>query len=106
MSVRPRHFATMWCRARSGSHAYVVSGFSRTGMVRLKADTTYFDDPGLVSRFDGRDYRDTRAVPPFITRSTSASVAMLVSPGVVIASAPCAAPHSTAHCAPRPVSRP
>ena len=33
-------------------------------------------------------YRETRALPPFITRSTSASVAALVSPGVVIASAP------------------
>ena len=45
-------------------------------------------------------YRLTRAVPPFMTRSTSASVAMLVSPGVVMASAPWAAPHSTAYCGP------
>ena len=51
-------------------------------------------------------YRLTLAVPPFITRSTSASVTMLVSPGVVIASAPCAAPHSTAHCGPLPASKP
>jgi len=48
----------------------------------------------------------TRAVPRFITFSTSDSVAIVVSPGVVIASAPCAAPHSTAHCGPlRPKSR-
>jgi putative ABC transport system permease protein len=52
------------------------------------------------------NHRDTRAVPPFIARSTSASVAMLVSPGVVIASAPCAAPHSTAHPGPRSVISP
>ena len=34
-----------------------------------------------------------------MTLSTSASVAIVVSPGVVIASAPCAAPHSTAQAA-------
>ena len=38
-----------------------------------------------------------RALPPFIARSTSASVAMLVSPGVVMASAPWATPQRTAH---------
>ena len=37
--------------------------------------------------------RAMRADPPRITASTSESVAMLVSPGVVIASAPCATPH-------------
>ena len=51
-------------------------------------------------------HRDTLAVPPCIARSTSVRVAMLVSPGVVIASAPWAAPHSTAHCGPRPVIKP
>ncbi len=51
-------------------------------------------------------YRETRAVPPFITRSTSARVAMLVSPGVVMASAPWAAPHSTAYCGPLPARNP
>ena len=43
-------------------------------------------------------YRWTRAEPPFMTRSTSARVAMVVSPGVVMARAPWAAPQSTAHC--------
>ena len=38
------------------------------------------------------DQRRTRALPPFINASTSARVAMLVSPGVVMASAPWAAP--------------
>ncbi len=53
-----------------------------------------------------KDYRSTRAVPPFITFSTSLSVAIVVSPGVVIASAPCAAPQSTAHCGPLLLSKP
>ena len=35
-----------------------------------------------------KNYRAMRAEPPWMTRSTSASVAMLVSPGVVMASAP------------------
>ena len=43
-------------------------------------------------------YRRIRAPPPRTSRSTSASVAIEVSPGVVIASAPCAAPYSTAVC--------
>jgi hypothetical protein len=43
-------------------------------------------------------YRAMRAPTPSITCRTSFIVAMLVSPGVVMASAPCAAPHSTAHC--------
>ena len=37
-------------------------------------------------------YLLTLAVPPFITRSTSAKEAAVVSPAVVIANAPCAAP--------------
>jgi hypothetical protein len=37
-------------------------------------------------------------VPPFITFSTSLSVAIVVPPGVVIASAPCAAPVTEADC--------
>ena len=41
-------------------------------------------------------HRCTRAPEPRIRASTSASVAIDVSPGVVIASAPCAAPYSTA----------
>ena len=42
----------------------------------------------------------------FITPKTSASVAMVVSPGVVMASAPCAAPHSTDHCGSLPSRNP
>ena len=41
-------------------------------------------------------YRAMRTLPPFMARSTSARVAMLVSPGVVMASAPWATPHWTA----------
>ena len=47
----------------------------------------------------------TRAQPPRITRSLG-EPRVVVSPGVVIASAPCAAPHSTAHAGPRPVRKP
>jgi hypothetical protein len=39
-----------------------------------------------------RGYRCTLAPPPFMSFSTSALLAMDVSPGVVIASAPWAAP--------------
>ena len=42
--------------------------------------------------------RLTRAPAPPTSERTSASVAVEVSPGVVIASAPCAAPYSTASC--------
>src|ERR1019366_7519631 len=41
-------------------------------------------------------YRITRAPFPFMAASTSLSDAMLVSPGVVMARAPCAAPYCTA----------
>ena len=50
--------------------------------------------------------RAIRAEPPFMMRSTSESVAMLVSPGVVMARAPCATPHLTAQSMPLPASRP
>jgi hypothetical protein len=51
--------------------------------------------PALGRHFDPfskkcwpKGYLATLALPPFITRSTSASVAIVVSPGVVIARAP------------------
>src|SRR5205814_1050273 len=50
--------------------------------------------------------RAIRAPAPFISCITSLRVAIVVSPGVVIASAPCAAPHSTAHCGPWPLRNP
>ena len=43
-----------------------------------------------------RYHRRTRAPAPATSDRTSSSVAVDVSPGVVIASAPCAAPYSTA----------
>src|SRR5262249_33520561 len=49
---------------------------------------------------------DTLAPPPLITFSTSASVAIEVSPGVVMANAPCAAPYSTAIWGPFSVKNP
>ena len=50
-----------------------------------------------ANRIESLLQRAMRAEPPRITASTSGSVAMLVSPGVVMASAPCATPHWTAH---------
>ena len=50
--------------------------------------------------------RAMRAPAPRMTCKTSFSVTMVVSPGVVIAKAPCAAPQSTAHCEPCPVKKP
>ena len=50
--------------------------------------------------------RAIRAEPPSITRSTSAREAVLVSPGVVIASAPWATPQATAQAAGFPISIP
>jgi hypothetical protein len=47
-----------------------------------------------------------RAEPPFMARSTSANVAMLVSPAVVIAKAPCATPQRTAHSTGLPARKP
>ena len=50
--------------------------------------------------------RSTRAPPPPASLSTSVLVAMVVSPGVVMASAPWAAPYSTAVCSGSPSNRP
>ncbi len=61
----------------------------------------------LTLRTRGHDnYRITRAPLPFITASTSLALTMEVSPGVVMASAPCAAPYSTAACGPLPSRKP
>src|SRR6185369_3968390 len=73
---------------------------------RRRADNRDDADRADALHRRGRVHLVTRAVPPFITRSTSLSVAMLVSPGVVIARAPCAAPHSTAYCGPLPARSP
>jgi len=50
--------------------------------------------------------RWTRALPPATSFSTSARVAIEVSPGVVIARAPCAAPSSTARFGSPPLRKP
>ena len=52
--------------------------------------------PGAQSRPGAQFQRWTRALPPLTMASTSLSEAIEVSPGVVIASAPCAAPYATA----------
>lgn len=51
-------------------------------------------------------YRCTRALPPFIIFSTSLSVAVEVSPGVVMACAPWAAPQPTQYCGSFPARNP
>ncbi|MPM61872.1 hypothetical protein SDC9_108735 [bioreactor metagenome] len=53
-----------------------------------------------------RNYRSTRAAAPFMSFLTSSSVAIEVSPGVVMASAPCAAPQLTANSMPSPLISP
>ena len=74
------------------------------------ARTTGHDADRLDAHADFRRssacHRSILAPAPFIARITSANVAIVVSPGVVIASAPCATPHSSAHCGSLPASRP
>ena len=63
--------------------------------------------PGVGIGIHGQtSQRCTRAPPPPARRRTSARVAIEVSPGVVIASAPCAAPNSTLALSDSPVSKP
>ena len=81
-------------RPRLCSHATVTKVTTvRPGVVRAKM------------RFEVTQ-RMTRAPLPFMTASTSLREAMLVSPGVVMASAPCAAPYSTASCGVLPSRKP
>src|SRR5690349_19763480 len=65
---------------------------------------THLADP--ANCFVNVHQREIRAECDFITRRTSSKVAMVVSPGVVMASAPCAAPHSTVHWASFPLKKP
>ena len=51
-------------------------------------------------------YRCTRAEPPPARSRTCRSVAIVVSPGNVVSSAPCAQPRLTASCGSSPVRRP
>ena len=53
-----------------------------------------------------RYYRWMRAEPPLANARTCSSVAMVVSPGKVVSSAPCAQPSLTASSGDSPVSRP
>ena len=61
-----------------------------------------------AGRIEGRGSRQrmTRAPLPFMIASTSFALTIEVSPGVVMASAPCAAPYSTAACGPLPSMKP
>jgi hypothetical protein len=81
---------------KSGGNKMQKCAFLRNRRRRLRA----------VRNAGSQGYLAIRADPPFMARSTSASVAMLVSPGVVIASAPCATPHFTAHSTGFPARNP
>ena len=73
----------------------------RTGLARPAASPWSSDVP-----FHRPGHLLTRAPPPRTSRSTSSSVAIEVSPGVVMASAPWAAPYSSASATGLPASRP
>jgi hypothetical protein len=83
-----------------GTPPAMMAAMARPASSRLRADDGHDADLADAVEDVGLAHRCTRAVPPFITRSTSDRLAMVVSPAVVMASAPCAAPHSTAHWAP------
>jgi len=55
---------------------------------------------------DPRNYRWMRADPPLAKARTCSTVAMVVSPGKVVSSAPCAQPSLTASSGVSPLSRP
>ncbi len=55
---------------------------------------------------DNRSQRMTRAPLPFMIASTSLTLTIEVSPGVVMARAPWAAPYSTAACGPLSIRKP
>jgi hypothetical protein len=59
----------------------------------------------IVFSYD-RDYLWMRADPPLANARTCSRVAMVVSPGKVVISAPCAQPSLTASSSGSPVSRP
>ncbi len=82
-------------------HGRVVAvvDFERARMAHPPFEATWL-------RCGPADYRATRTLPPRMAASTSASVAIDVSPGVVMARAPCAAPYSTARAGPWPVRNP
>jgi hypothetical protein len=75
-------------RAHNRSPLLVQRGLSRADAATPRRNTAAA--PGF--------YRSTRAPAPATIFSTSDSDAIVVSPGVVIASAPWAAPYSTARC--------
>ena len=63
---------------------------------------TWMDRPGGLSYWD---YRWMRAEPPLAKARTWSSVAIVVSPGKVVSSAPCAQPSFTASSGDSPVEQ-
>ena len=85
--------------ASSGEGARTTGTMPTSSMRRqISARSAPAGGRGLIDR--------SSCQQPFIARITSANVAIVVSPGVDIASAPCATPHSSAHCGSLPASRP
>ena len=106
-SMRRTAPGTVIVISRTGTPPSRMASMARAASSADSARTTgTIPTSRIVARVFFLAHRCTRAVPPFITRSTSARVAIVVSPGVVMARAPWAAPHSTANCAPLPASKP
>jgi len=80
-----------WFTTRLGAHSAAHPGSAKTNSPNLRSGPGKnggVGDPAPQMKF----YRTTRALPPPMTFSTSFFVAIEVSPGVVMASAPWAAP--------------
>ncbi len=106
MPTPPAWMASATWAASSAERAR-MTGISPTERMRSSTSALSTAPPrGLEPLVLGAGYRATRADPPRITRSTSERRAMVVSPGVVMARAPWAAPQSTAHWGSFPARKP
>ena len=87
----------------SGTHSLRgLHGLLRRRRTHYGHDSDFYDLVADLFRrhSDFSRQRAMRAPAPRISCVTSFNVAMVVSPGVVMARAPCAAPNSTANCGP------
>ena len=74
--------------------------------VKMGARVTRPSESNKLRRAAWTTYRWMRAEPPLANAFTCSTVAIVVSPGNVVSSAPCAQPRLTASCGVSPVSRP
>ena len=86
--------------AKADYQAFLAEEGARIGRSEDQGQDCYHAERAAGS------HRSTLALPPPTSFSTSARLAMVVSPGVVMASAPCAAPYSTASAALLPARKP